>query len=246
MQITLLASHKKLLAFFTSLKKIALDGLFPIHCLGCNTLDHWICPECHTTLPVVTEQCCPLCKKHTTINGEVCHACTKHHNNSFDGVFVASYYKDRLLKKVIHYYKYRFVHDLADPLALLLAQSLQNSTLPSPDIVIPVPLHKRRLRWRGFNQAEKLAHSLDLRIPVITDILLRVRYTKPQASTKNKGDRERNLNSAFSVHNKKRVGNKNILLIDDVMTTGTTLKECASTLKDAGAKNVYCIVLTRE
>ncbi len=222
-----------------------LDGLFPVHCLGCGALDEWICARCHSTLPIITEQHCPICKKHVTNNGETCFACIKK-GTAIDGVFVVSYYGDALLKKTIHYYKYRFVSDLSEPLALLTAQALQNATLPSPDIIIPVPLHKRRYRWRGFNQAEKLAHSLDLRIPVITDILIRMRYTKPQARTKSKKDRKQNLHNAFSVRQKHYIKNKHILLIDDVITTGTTLEECARALKKSGATTVHCLVLARD
>lgn len=244
MQIKKSLSHKTRLCF-TSLGKLFLDGFFPIHCLGCGTYDHWICNQCHTTLPILTEQHCPLCKKHTTNNGETCFACSQKIHD-IDGVFVASYYNDKLLKKAIHYYKYRFVHELSEPLSLLLAQSLHNSTLPSPDMIIPVPLHQRRLRWRGFNQSEKLAQKIDLRIPVITDILLRVRYTKPQVRAGNKKRRKDNLSNAFYVHDAKKIKQKNILLIDDIMTTGTTLRECASALKRAGAKNVHCLILARE
>lgn len=226
--------------------KIVLDGLFPIRCLGCGAFDYWICPQCHTTLPLLTEQKCPICKKHTTANGDVCFSCNAKHLSNLDGIFVASYYHDALLKKSIHYYKYRFAHDIATPLGLLIAQALANSTLPTPDMIIPVPLHKRRLRWRGFNQAEKLAHSIDLQIPINTDILLRVRYTKPQVHTKNKVDRHKNLDNAFSVINAHKIHHKNILLIDDVVTTGTTLETCASALKKAGARNVHCLVLARE
>jgi len=230
----------------SQLKTAALDGLFPIHCLGCGAFDEWICAACHTTLPLITEQYCPLCKKHITNNGIVCPPCYSTSKYDVDGVFVASHYHDALLKNAIHYYKYRFVQDLAEPLSLLLAQALQNSTLPSPDIIIPVPLHKRRMRWRGFNQSERLAHSLNLQIPVITDILLRVRYTVPQVKMKNKANRQKNLANAFIINNSTLLHNKNILLIDDVITTGTTLSECARTLKSAGAHKVFCLVLARE
>lgn len=246
MSKTQLHSHKSN-SIFTQLKTAILDGLFPIHCLGCNTFDNWICDRCHTTLPLLTQQHCPICKKNMTNNGEVCPACiTSTSHDTFDGIFIASHYNDALLKKAIHFYKYRFVSDLSESLALLLAQALQNSTLPSPDIIIPVPLHKRRQRWRGFNQAELLAHTLDLQIPLLTDILLRVRYTVPQVKMKNKIKRQENLTNAFIVQNTMHIHGKNILLIDDVITTGATLDECARTLKAGGAKNVFCLVLARE
>ena len=230
----------------STIQQVILDGLFPIRCLGCGKFDEWICVNCHSTLPILTDQHCPVCKKHVTLNGVVCPQCHETTKKSFDGVFVASYYHDKLLKKTIHYYKYHFVKNLSEPLALLLAQSIQNSTLATPDIIIPVPLHKRRYRWRGFNQASELAKKLDLQISVITDILIRVRYTVPQVKMKNKNKRQKNLNNAFIVKNKSQVIDKNILLIDDVMTTGATLKECAKALKTAGAKTVYCLVLARE
>jgi ComF family protein len=162
------------------------------------------------------------------------------------GVYIASSLHNDLLKKAIHYYKYRFVKDLSGPLALLLAQALHNSHMIAPDMIIPVPLHPRRLRWRGFNQAEELAHALDLRIPVKTDILRRVRYTTPQVAMKNKVKRQKNLSGAFAVNDVSAVYGKKILLIDDVMTTGTTLTECATVLRSAGAYCVHCLVIARE
>ncbi len=232
--------------FLHTVQKIILDSLFPIRCLGCGKFDEWICTDCHSTLPILTEQHCPVCKKHITLNGEICPQCYTTKSNSFDGVFVASYYHDKLLKQTIHYYKYRFVHDLSEPLSLLLAQALQNSTLSTPDMIIPVPLHKRRYRWRGFNQSEKLARSLNLQIPIITDILLRVRYTIPQVKMRNKSNRKKNLINAFEIKNPTQIVGKNILLIDDIMTTGATFTECAKTLKLSGAKTVFCLVLARE
>ena len=223
-----------------------MDALFPIQCLGCGVFDTWLCDRCHITLPLLTEQHCPLCKKNVTPIGEICFACAKTRQIGFDGVFIASYFHDRLLKKAVHHFKYRFAIDLAKPLALILAQSIQHSTLPIPDMIIPVPLHKRRLRWRGFNQAEELAYALDLHIPILTDILVRKRYTVPQVSMGSKAARQQNLINAFYVDHPHRIQDKNILLIDDIMTTGTTLTECARTLKSAGARSVHCLVLARE
>ncbi len=235
----------KCTAILTSVKKCILDGLFPIRCLGCGILDEWICATCHTTLPIITEQHCPMCKKHVTNNGETCFECMQK-GAIIDGAFVVSHYSDTLLKRAIHYYKYRFVRDLSEPLALLVAQALQNATLPTPDIIIPVPLHKRRYRWRGFNHAEELARALDLRIPVITDILIRTRYTKPQAQKKNRKYRKQNMRDAFCVTRTESVNQKQILLIDDIMTTGATLEECARALKKSGAATIHCLVLARE
>ena len=236
----------KICHIFTVIWKTLLDALFPIRCLRCGIFDQWICTSCHSTLPILTEQHCPSCMTHITLNGEVCPPCSKKYDLPYSGIFVVSYYKDPLVRSIIHHFKYRFIKDLAKPLALLIAQSLNNSHFPTPDLIIPIPLHPRRKRWRGFNQAEELSHSLDLQIPTNTDILRRVRYTKPQVTMRNRDSRLNNVSGAFIVQNPSRIKNKNILLIDDVMTTGATITACAHELKLSGAKNIYALVIARE
>lgn len=170
-----------------------------------------------------------------------------------DGLFIARPYRHRLIQKLIFALKYRFIASAADPLAALLAESISHHPLPLPDLIIPVPLHPRRLRFRGFNQAEVLAQKLMQEllpgspIPVRNDILRRVRFTKPQMKTDSKPERLANLSDAFAVPLEVAgplVG-KSLWLIDDVATTATTLDECARTLKNAGAKSVWGIVIAR-
>jgi ComF family protein len=149
--------------------------------------------------------------------------------------------------------KYRFIETAADPLAALLAESLAHHPLPLPDLVVPVPLHSRRLRFRGFNQAEVLARTLmakllpGMPVPVRTDLLARIRFTKPQMKTDSKSERLANLSAAFTVPLEVAgpIVGKHIWLMDDIATTGTTLDECARSLKDAGAKTVWGIVIAR-
>jgi predicted amidophosphoribosyltransferase len=125
--------------------------------------------------------------------------------------------------------------------------------LPLPDLAIPVPLHARRLRYRGFNQAEKIARKLmeillpGTPIPVRTDLLARVRFTKPQMKTDSKPERQANLSAAFvaPIETAGPLVGKSIWLVDDIATTATTLDECARALKQAGAKTVWGIVVAR-
>lgn len=222
-----------------------MDALFPIHCLGCGVFDTWLCNRCHTTLPLITEHVCPYCQKHTTPYGNTCFACAPLAAESYDAVLIASRYDNPLVRTAIHTYKYRFARELAAPLALLLAQSVQHTSMPAPDMIIPVPLHRRRLRWRGFNQAELLAAALDLQIPLEPAILKRKRYTKPQVSMRDRRARKENLRDAFVVTDARAVRGKTILLVDDVITTGSTLAYCAAALKHAGAQHVYCLVVAR-
>ncbi len=228
---------RKLQACTTNVIRYCVNALFPIRCLGCGTFDIWICQRCHTALPLTVTQHCPYCKKNETPYGNTCFSCMHTEKLSYDAVVIASRYDDPLLRKAIHTYKYRFARELAVPLALLLAQSLQHIPLPAPDIIIPVPLHPRRLRWRGFNQADLLARELDLQIPIEPAILKRKRYTRPQVTMRDRHAREENLRNAFTVTDPQHIQGKTILLVDDVITTELPSR-IALLHSNAGAKGV--------
>jgi ComF family protein len=187
-----------------------------------------------------------------TPNGYTCFGCKKKY--SLDGLLVAASYKDKLISSAIHLYKYRFVEDFSQILGDIILKSIRNSELPLPDIIIPIPLHKRRLRWRGFNQSELIAShiakkiALGFPIKLEGNLLERFRYTHPQMEIKNQESRKRNIEKAFKIPKDKLnlVKNKRILLVDDVTTTGATIFECAKTLKKSGAKEVFAVVVARQ
>ena len=114
-------------------------------------------------------------------------------------------------------------------------------------VLIPVPLDKKKLKSRGYNQSEELAKELSevLQIPMISDNLIKIKNTKPQMELK-KEEREKNLGKAFKIKNSQTLLGKKIFLVDDVYTTGSTMDECAKTLKEAGAKQVWGIAIARE
>jgi ComF family protein len=119
--------------------------------------------------------------------------------------------------------------------------------MPAPDLVLPVPLHFRRLRERGFNQSGLLAGELarKLRVPVSFDVIVRKNRTLPQTRL-NRRERLKNVKGAFELAGARKVRDRRILLVDDVFTTGTTLSECARTLKSkGGASEVHAITVTR-
>ncbi|OIP60022.1 MAG: phosphoribosyltransferase [Candidatus Moranbacteria bacterium CG_4_9_14_3_um_filter_45_14] len=238
----------------SSLKKLGvslIDTLFPVRCISCGSRGECLCKRCLAIFPRRLKQRCPTCLKKTTPRGEVCFGCFG--LSSLDGLFAASMYRSPLVSTSIHTFKYRFIPSFAQPLGNWLAERVREVDLPLPDYFIPVPLHPRRLRFRGFNQSALLAETLideltpGFDIPIIKDSLLRTRFTKPQMKTHTKEERQRNLKSAFSLlpESIPLIRGKSIWLIDDVSTTGTTLEECARILKDAGAKNVFGIVLAR-
>lgn len=123
---------------------------------------------------------------------------------------------------------------------------LSSDAFIKPDCAIPVPLHPQRLREREFNQSAIIASVISSRfdIAMLTNVLLRQRYTKPQVEL---GFRERkeNVEGAFILQNKEAVMGRNIILVDDVFTTGSTVNECAKVLKKNGAEKVYVITIAR-
>jgi len=235
-----------------TIKTTILDIVFPIKCVGCGQSKTFLCDICLTTIPVHTNHFCPVCEKHPTPYGQICIECLG--QCSLDGLLVASSYKNTLLSKIIHLYKYRFIRTLNQPLGRLLVQSVIQSEIPLPDMLCPVPLHSLRLRWRGFNQSELLTQELSMTlipqffIPV-TNRLIRTRFTVPQMSIHDTHKRNKNIIGAFAWKSASSetssLQGKYIWLIDDVATTAFTLNECAHILKQNGAKKVFGVVLAR-
>ena len=229
--------------------KLVLDILFPIRCIGCQKEESWLCDACFSRVTIRTEHVCGVCEKMITPDGRTCHACKK--KSALDGLVVATSYANFLISRAIHFYKYRFVSDLHGSLGNLLVKAFQKTDLPLPDVIIPIPLHLRRLRWRGFNQSLLLAKHLSanllpqFEIP-LKECLIRNRYTPPQMKIKNYHSRQQNLTGAFSMAGQGIVENKIVLLVDDVATTGSTIFECARVLKKAGVKEVFAIVIARQ
>ncbi len=158
------------------------------------------------------------------------------------------------VSKLVHLFKYSFVFDLGIPLGEIIARILRKNDLPLPDFIIPIPIHKRKLKWRGFNQAEILALAISqnltpgLPLPVRNDLVFRQKKTRVQMKIKNYQERLNNLHDAFAIlpQAQKIIKSKRILLVDDVATTGATLFECAKTLKAAGAKEVFGAIIARQ
>jgi ComF family protein len=153
---------------------------------------------------------------------------------------------DEVIRKAIHQLKYRNLKAISPCLAELLADYLSSNPLPGEALVC-VPLHPWRLRERGYNQSSLLARDLGRRIdlPVIEDCLIRVKQAQPQVRAVDVEERRRNVVDAFVCRDEKLSG-KQIILIDDVCTSGATLESCAAALKNKGAVSVWGLTLARE
>ena len=148
------------------------------------------------------------------------------------------------LREAIHSFKYEGVPQLAEAFGGLMSAAWQQAQF-EVDAFVPVPLHKRRRGERGFNQSDLLATQVGQRLNTRTEphALQRIRYTSQQAHL-NKEERRQNVSGAF-VADAARVTNQRICVVDDVFTTGATLRECASALLQSGASDVYALTLTR-
>ena len=153
---------------------------------------------------------------------------------------------DGAVRKSIHEFKYRNLKAISPSLGELLADYLREDPLPG-EALVSVPLHPRRLRERGYNQSGLLAGELGKRIdlPVIEDCLIRVKQAQPQVRATDVEERRRNVADAF-VCRDDRVSDKQIVLIDDVCTSGATLESCAAVLKERGAASVWGLTLARD
>lgn len=228
----------------------SLEILFPISCISCGKENHWICADCATKISLHQDRVCPVCEKTSTPDGRTCFGCKS--KSSLSGLLVCASYKNDVLAKAVHLFKYRFISDIHLPLGQLAVKAMLDSEIPIPDAIVPIPLHPRRLRWRGFNQSNLLANHLaenllpGTTLTVFTGALERKRYTQPQMGIKNFKERRKNIQNAFTVKDPENLTNKTILLVDDIATTGSTIFECARLLKDAGAREVFAIVIARQ
>jgi ComF family protein len=162
---------------------------------------------------------------------------------SFDQALAVGYFEGPL-REAVHQFKYRPCRALGRPLGQWMAEYIRLTA--EIDMVVPVPLHSTRLKQRGFNQALLLADCISRQhsISLCFDTLLRVKPTRPQVEL-NEAERIKNVAGAFALCHPKTVALRRILLVDDVFTTGATMHECASVLKNAGAAQVTALTLAR-
>ena len=225
------------------LKGKALDLLFPQWCVGCGRGGNLICHTCRSSLPKLAGPLCPRCGR-PQASGILCSSCVSW-QAEIDGIR-SPFRFDGVIRQAVYELKYRNIRALAAPLAQLLSDYLITNPLTG-EALVPVPLHPKRLRERGYNQSSLLAKELGklTNLPVVDDCLTRQRYTPPQARTSTVSERRSNVANAFACRD-ERLRDKQVLLIDDVSTSGATLDACAAALKKAGATSVWGLVLARE
>ena len=227
--------------------------IYPSTCAGCGIpLDSDgsgpFCPACLKILELVSEPYCPTCGNPYSTEGPAPHLCGDCLGgvHLFDRARATGFYRG-LLREVIHRFKYGGQTFLARPLARILAASGKELVrLHNIDLIVPVPLHSKRLRQRGFNQASLLARHLGSALKITVDYasLKRSRWTEPQTGLTRR-QRAVNVKGAFDLIRPEKTEAKSILLLDDVFTTGETVNQCVRVLKKGGAVEVAVLTVAR-
>ena len=230
-----------------------LDLFFPKYCVNCKKYGDFLCADCFSFLSFDTKNICLVCGK-PAYNGLTHPRCIGKYkiNGSFTGIVYNS-----VSKKLIFKFKYKpYLSNLSSYLTDLLYESLIqdeefNKVLSSRQdelILVPIPLSRAKLRKRGYNQAEKLAKALSKKFNIpVEECLERTKDTKPQMGL-NKKERAENISNAFRLKEGHSAVFKNrcVILVDDILTTGSTFSETAGVLKHHGAREVWAVALAKE
>ena len=213
-------------------KNFILDLLYPKFCFNCGREGSYLCSDCQSTLEILSSH-------------------TEYRTQELKDLYFALPYRNPLIKNLTKLFKYEpFVKELAQPLTSLIIthfQLIEKSPADLADcILMPVPLEKRKLKWRGFNQAEEIGRELAqfFQIPLLNNVLAKIKETPPQVELSDE-ERKENIKGAFFCQSSEKIKGRKILLVDDIYTTGSTMEECAKVLKTAGAKEIIGIVVAR-
>ena len=225
------------------LKRVALDLFFPRWCISCGKEGNYICGSCRENLPVITPPVCPGCGRPQP-RASICNNCNAA-SSELDGVR-SPFVFDGVIRQAILELKYRNLRALVPLLASLLHDYLKEYPIPG-DVLVPVPLHPKRRRERGYNQSALIAKELGKLndLPIVTDCLVRRSHALPQTRSAGIDERYKNVSNAFTCLD-SRLRDNQVILIDDVSTSGATLDACARVCKSAGATSAWGLTMALE
>lgn len=208
-----------------SLKKFLLDCLFPKQCYACKQSGTWLCLTCLNKI-----------KKY---QGQV-----PRHLNSVDGLIIAGEYSDPVLQDLIKNFKFNFNQELAVPLSIFLYRQINFLYLKENYLVIPIPLHKQRLNWRGFNQSELIAREISNLCNWPLDLNLKKKKKSKEQAGLTEKERVNNQKDVFVWQGQSLQG-KMVIIIDDIITSGATISEAAKVLKAVGANSIVAMAIAK-
>lgn len=211
--------------------EFVLDFLFPPACSVCGKIDkNWLCPNCQRRVERLEKSCL-----------------VEIENKKYEKLLYLFEYES-LIRKLLLGYKFSNRAYLSHFFANRVTENEENcKLLKKYDLIIPVPMHKKKMQKRGYNQTELVSNELEksLGIPVRKDILSKVVNTTTQSKLGGKA-RQTNIQHAFFIQNDWEVEDKKVILLDDIYTTGATSEECSRVLKQAGADEILMLVLAKD
>lgn len=244
--------------FFTKILTAVLNIIFPPLCLSCRR--HLIaddpqplCLQCFNSLEINNCFICPACARRLPQPLVICHPQAK-----FVLAAVGSY-SNPALRETIHHFKYKGIRSALPLLKSWLTAYLKKIHQPlletiEDGVIIPIPLHPRKERQRGFNQTKELAVLIEdflktavnnHKFQTVDNVLIKTKNTAPQAKIEDFEQRKDNIKNSFEIRNQELIAGRNIILIDDVFTSGATIREAVGVLKKAGVRKIIALVLAK-
>ena len=218
---------------------VVLNVFFPPRCVNCRERGNWLCTTCLAVAKRLPAAHCRRCAI-PSMGVAICPRCWRD-PPSFDQISCAFLFEGPI-RTAIHALKYRGARHLAEP---LVEAALAELTVPAADLIVPVPLFASRFAERGYNQSSLLADAVGRRVgtPIVEVGLRRIRDTPAQVSLP-AAERWQNVNGAFAAES-SLVGQRSVLLVDDVATTGNTLRAASEALKRGGARQIHVLIVAR-
>jgi ComF family protein len=231
--------------FLSNIKKIFFDALFAPVCAHCRKSvsdpENFLCEECFKSAKINKTLFCPVCRARVPENRKICH---------FDCPYLlaaACDYNDPVVQSAIHYLKYKRIRSLSKRISEIILNCVSELNFDfSGFTVAPIPLHRKKEFSRGFNQSRIIAEliSKKLNLP-LEDLLVKTKNNKQQAGLRDYEKRKENAAGCFSAVNPEKISGKNIILVDDVFTSGATMNEAVKVLKSCGAKKIIALVAAK-
>ncbi|MEK7193227.1 MAG: ComF family protein [Patescibacteria group bacterium] len=219
--------------------------IFPPLCVNCEKnipSGNALCDDCFGRVTIHQTLFCGRCQSRLPQGIKTCH-------RDFPYLFgAATDYEDEAVKNLVRVLKFKFIEHAAEPLTRLMFTYIKNLSLDlSKFTLVPIPLHPARERSRGFNQSLLIARRLSVMtgLPVMAENLIRIRNTPPQSERSDHAERATNVAECFSLLRPLEMRGKNVLLVDDVATSGSTLFEAARTVRHAGGKKIIGLVAAK-
>jgi ComF family protein len=236
-------SQRRLLA----VKNFILDLVFPRECLGCGEEGKYLCHNCLKKIEINQQLYCVFCGE-KNIDIKPCPCC--HEQTALQAVFVICNYNDKIVQDLLHNLKYNYVWEIAQSVGILIAEYFRSQDLLAKfkldnqnTIINAVPLHPKRYLSRGFNQSDLIANELVKNFGFEKRNLLARKINTVSQISLSRSARQQNVKDVFILKDNNFLPNKKVILVDDVLTTGSTLNECTKVLSQAGFTDIYALVI---